>query len=116
MAGNLDARGQNTQLRFGVVLISFALAAAVALLWLGVAPGYRSFLAFPFFLGTYGVYAGLTRTCGFSALRGVRITESGTTPIGDKGELEVFRKRGWQVIGGSATIAAAATALLVLAH
>jgi hypothetical protein len=115
-AGNLDARAQNTQLRVGVVMIAAALAAGVLLLGLGAPPAYRSFLAFPLFLGTYGVYAGLTRTCGITALRGLRLTESGPSPVADKAERRAFRRRGWQVICGSATIAATATLLLVLAR
>ncbi len=115
-AGNLDASAQNAQLRFGVVMIAAALATGVLLLGLGVPAGYRAFLALPLFFGTYGVYAALMRTCGFTAMRGMRLTESGPCPVPDKAEAKCFRRRGMQVIGGSATIAAAATLLLVFAR
>ena len=114
--GNLDLRAQNTQLRAGVVMIALALAAAVLMLRLGAPAGYRGFVAFPLFFGTYGVYAGLTRICGFTALRGVRMTESGACPVADKAERKAHLKRGLQVIVASASIAAAATFLLVVAQ
>jgi hypothetical protein len=114
--GNLDLRAQNTQLRAGVVMIAVALAAAVILLRLGAPAAYRGFVALPLFFGTYGVYAGLTRICGFTALRGVRMTESGACPVADKAERTANLRRGLRAIGASASIAAAATALLVIAH
>ena len=114
--GNLDARAQNAQLRFGVVMIAAALALAVVLLGVGAPAPYRALLAIPLFLGTYGVYAGLTRVCGFTALRGMRMTESGPAPVADRSDLESHRRRGLRVLGGSATIALAATVLLLLAH
>jgi hypothetical protein len=114
--GNLDAGAQNKQLRVGVVMIAVALAAGVLMLRLGVDPIYRVLLALPLFSGTYGVYAGLTRVCGFTAMQGKRRTESGTCPVADKTQMNDFRRRGMNVILGSATIAAAATALLVLAR
>ncbi len=114
--GNLDAHAQNLQLRVGVTMIAAALALAVLLLGLGAPAAYRGVLAFPLFFGTYGVYAGLTRTCGFTALRGMRLTESGPTPVADKAERCSHVRRGWQVIVASASIAVCATVLLVIAR
>ena len=114
--GNLDMRAQNTQLRFGVVVIAAALAIGVLMLALGAPPAYRALLGLPLFLGISGVYAGLTRVCGFTAMQGKRRTESGACPVADKKQLRDFRRRGMQVIFGSATIAIAATTLLVLAR
>ncbi len=114
--GNLDSRSQNAQLRIGVGMIAAALGVAVISLGLGVPAGYRALLGLPLFFGTYGVYAGLVRTCGFTALRGMRMTESGATPVADKATLAGYRHRGLQVIGGSAIISVAATLLLVIAR
>ena len=116
VVGNLDSRAQNAQLRIGVGMIAVALAVAVVSLSLDVPSGYRALLALPLFFGTYGIYAGLTRTCGLTALRGMRMTESGPTPVADKDALVTHRRQGYQVIGGSALISVAATLLLVLAH
>ncbi len=114
--GNLDSRAQNLQLRIGVGMIAAALAVAVISLGFGVPSGYRVLLGLPLFFGTYGVYAGLTRTCGFTALRGMRMTESGPVPVADKTALAAHRHQGFQVICGSAIISVAATLLLLIAH
>ena len=114
-AGNLDARAQNTQLRVGVAVLAVGLACVVALLQLGAPVGYRTLLILPFFMGVYGLYAGLIGTCGFTALRGMRLTDSGPVPVADRAEMAAHRERGLRVIGTSAVIATIATALLVFA-
>jgi hypothetical protein len=115
-SGNLDVHSQNTQLRVGVVVVAVGLALAEGMLQLGAPTTLRGLLFLPFFVGTYGVYAGLTRMCGFTALRGQRITESGLKPVCDRAERMTYRNRGLCGIASSLLIAATATALLVFAQ
>lgn len=114
--GNLDSRAETMQLRVGVVFVAIALAVAVVLSRSGVAAGWRAVTFAPLAVGTYGTLAALERVCGFTALAGRRIREAGTEPIADRDELAALRRIGLRVIGTSVAIAAAATALLVLAR
>ncbi len=113
---NLDTRAQNFQLRLGVVMIALSLGVAVALVRAEVGTAYRLLVALPMYFGTYAVYAGLTKTCGFTALRGLRMTASGPAPVADKAELAAQRRRGLRVIASSAAVAGLATLLLAVAH
>jgi hypothetical protein len=74
-------------------------------------------LLFPlFFVGTYGVTAGLLKTCAFSAAFGKRRTQSGLQPIADARELAEIRRRGAVVFAVSFLVSITAGALLAVAR
>jgi hypothetical protein len=113
---NLGERAQNVQLRFGVTLLVVGLAASMAMRRLG-AGGPAHWLLVPFFLlGTYGIAAAMTRICGFTAILGHRLTETGREPIADRRELVAVRRRGALVMGTSVVVSLLAVLLLSIAR
>src|SRR5258708_5027450 len=73
---SLDTHAQTGRLRAGSGLFSRGLVGAIAMPRIGVS-GPVGFLLLPVFLaGSYGVTAGLLKTCAFSAVFGKRRTES----------------------------------------
>jgi hypothetical protein len=80
----------------------------------GVGPGPHLALVPVFFVGAYGICAGLSRTCGFVAITGKRLTATGTEPIADRNELAAVRRRGGFVMAISLAVAVIATVLLAL--
>ena len=113
-AENLDARAQNMQLRAGILVSALGVGAVVALNRLGVGLGTRALLVPVLFVGVYGICAGLTRTCGLTAIAGRRLTPTGTEPIADRAELSALRRRGAAVMATSLFVSVLATALLSL--
>jgi hypothetical protein len=111
---NLDGRAQNAQLRFGVGIVAVGLGAAIAMNVLGVGLGIHMLLVPVLFVGAYGICAGLSRTCGVTAIAGRRLTATGSEPIADRTELAALRRRGIAVIATSLFVAVIATALLSL--
>jgi hypothetical protein len=111
---NLDGRAQNAQLRVGVGTLAVGLAAAMAMNARGAGPGSHLVLVPVFFVGAYGICAGLSRTCGFTAITGRRITATGSEPIADRHELAAVRRRGGIVMAISLAVALIATMLLSL--
>jgi hypothetical protein len=113
-AMNLDGRAQNAQIRFGVGAMAVGLAAALAMKALGAGLGMHALLVPVLFVGFYGICAGLSQTCGLTAMAGRRIAEAGSEPIADRSELARVRRRGARVIATSLLAAALATVLLSL--
>jgi hypothetical protein len=113
---NLDDRAQNAQLRVGVATMFLGLAVSVVLHKQGASPLAHLALIPIFLVGSYGMAAGLARTCGITALTGRRRTEHGPEPIADRRELAAVRKRGLAVIGGSLLLSIATALLLSLVH
>jgi hypothetical protein len=111
---NLDGRAENTQLRVGVGTLAVGLAAAMAMNARGAGPGPHLALVPVFFVGAYGICAGLSRTCGITAITGRRITATGTEPIADRHELAAVRRRGGLVVVLSFAVSVIATLLLAL--
>jgi hypothetical protein len=109
---NLDRRAQNTQLRVGVGTLALGLATAMAMKALGSGMRTHVVLLPVLFVGAYGLCAGLTRTCGFTAITGRRLTETGSEPIADRAELVAVRRRGAAVVATSLAVAVLGTALL----
>jgi hypothetical protein len=109
---NVDGRMQNLQLRFGVVVLALGLAAAMAMHGVGFGLGMHALLVPVLFVGAYGICAGLSRTCGLTAIAGRRFTAGGTEPIADRRELAALRKRGAAVLAISLFVSVIATALL----
>jgi hypothetical protein len=113
---NLDAYVESARLRMGVIGIFAGLLAALVLRRLGAGMPARLAVAPLFFVGAYGVTAGLLRTCSITALRGKRCTRCGTEPIVDRAELAPLRRRARTALALSMLVAAAASALLAMAR
>jgi hypothetical protein len=113
---NLDDRVQSMQLRFGVALLVLGLCASVALHCLG-ASVLAHFALAPFFLvGTYGLAAAMTRTCGLTAMTGRRLTATGAEPIADRCARKAIRLRGTLVVAASIAVSVFAVVLLAIAR
>jgi hypothetical protein len=110
---NLNARVQNAQLRVGIVLSGLGLAAAVAInKRVGAGLGMHALLVPVLFVGAYGICAGLSRTCGLTAMAGRRWTATGPERIADRSELAALRRQGAAVVAGSLLFSVLAAALL----
>jgi hypothetical protein len=109
---NLDGRAQNAQLRVGVGTLALGLAAAMAMKGLGAGVRMHAVLLPVLFVGAYGVCAGLSRTCVFTAITGRRLTAAGSEPIADRAELAAVRRRGAAVLATSLVVAVLGTAVL----
>jgi len=109
---NLDARVQNAQLRVGIVVSGLGVGAAMVMNALGAGLGMHLLLVPVLFVGAYGICAGLTRTCGLTAIAGRRLTATGSEPIADRAELSALRRRGRAVLAASLLVSVVATALL----
>ncbi len=113
---NLGERAQNAQLRFGVALLVAGLAASMAMRRAGASASAHLLLVPLFLMGTYGIAAAMTRTCGLTALFGQRLTETGRERIADRRELVAVRKRGALVMATSVAISVCAVLLLAIAR
>jgi hypothetical protein len=60
--GNLSPLAASRRLRQAVVVLTFALGAAIALVRADVHPAWRALLFLPFFVAASGFYQGLYRT------------------------------------------------------
>jgi hypothetical protein len=109
---NLDGRAQNAQLRVGVATLALGLAGAMAMNARGAGPGTHLALLPLFFVGAYGIVAGLSRTCGVTGIAGRRLTAMGTERIADRAELAAVRRRGAKVVATSLFVAVLVTSLL----
>jgi hypothetical protein len=113
---NLGARAQNFQLRMGLVLVTLGLCAAVVMSHLGASVRMHLALVPIFFVGVYGLSAGLVGTCAFCAMAGKRAAGSGAEPIADCHELAAVRRRGALVMATALLVSVAASLLLAMAH
>jgi hypothetical protein len=109
---NLDGRAQNAQLRVGVATLAVGLAAAMAMNSHDAGPRMHMALLPLFFVGAYGIVAGLSRTCGVTGIAGRRLTATGTERIADREELVAVRRRGAKVVATSLFVAVLVTVLL----
>jgi hypothetical protein len=114
--GNLGRRAQDVQIRLGLVFLGLALVGDFVLDRTGLPSGLHFALAPLFFLGTYGLAAGLTCTCGFTALAGRRLTNSGPERIANRAELGGARRQGMVIVASSGLLAIAGSLLLLIAH
>ncbi len=71
----------------------------------------RLWLFVPFFIAEYAFFQAIYKTCGFSAMRGVRHTVDGHEKIADKLELAACRCRGRAQVAQSFVGALVLTAL-----
>jgi hypothetical protein len=112
-AANLDERAQNMQLRVGILVSALGFGAMVVTHTLGAGRATTHALLLPvLFVGAYGICAGLSRTCGLTAILGRRLTPTGTERIADRAELCALRRRGAAIMATSLAVAVFATALL----
>jgi len=88
---------------------------AVGLLHLRAPTETRVFLVLPFFVGFYGLFAGMTGICGLSGLLGRRLTAQGSEPIVSPEERRSVRRLGLEVLLAIATASSLATWALVWA-
>jgi hypothetical protein len=114
--GNLEQPAQDAQLRIGVAFVSVGLVAAVVLRHVDVGAGIRALLFLPFFVGAYGVQAGLYKVCGINALFARRITIEGPRPVADPRDLAEYRRTGIRILASSAAFAMLAATLVVVAR
>lgn len=113
---NLDERAHNTQLRFGIGMMTAGLLLVVVLRGAGASPASHLLVAPLFFLGAYGIGSAMIRTCAMTAFVGRRRAEEGTEPVADRAELSTLRRRGAAVTLASAAFAVAGTVLLMVAR
>lgn len=78
---NLSRKGQNARLRMSLLMMSLGLGLAVVLVRSDLAPAWRWFCFIPFFLGSFGAFQGLFRTCPMHAMKGSREEETGVAPV-----------------------------------
>lgn len=112
--GNLGDLPHDIRLRIGAIAFALGLVFAVVLLKLGAPTPIRLLLAFPFFLGANGLYAGLFRTCSVLALRGLRDNGDGPAPIVDRNELARVRRTAMTMTACAMLSGALATSLFVI--
>jgi hypothetical protein len=109
---NLDGHAQNRQLRLGVAVVSLGLVAAMVMRALGAGLQMHALLVPVLFVGAYGICAGLSHTCGVTAITGRRLTATGSERIADRSELAAVRRRGARVMATSLLVSLLAAALL----
>lgn len=113
--GNLEHQAQAFQLRLGVVFVGVGLLVA-ALVRTSDSSALRLAAFLPLFLGSYGIIAGIEKTCGFTALARRRITDQGPERVIDPDEAKALRRTGIRVMLTSFGFAASASILLALAR
>lgn len=113
--GNLGDKAQNRRLRMGLIGLGFALLLAVFLVQLGVPAVARVGLFVPFFLGAYGAFQGLFRTCTYAASQNMRVTDAGEEKLLENRDRERLKRDGKMVMVGSVLTASMATVLCVVA-
>ena len=111
---NLEVAGQNSRLRLGVAMLGIALAITVVLVQADVHRGWRAILFIPFFLAASGAWQGLFRTCPVMAMKGVRESSGGETPVCWGRDASAAKSAGWMVIGGALATALFSTAVVML--
>ncbi len=112
---NLTPQNQARMLRVGVGLFAVGLVASVVLVETGLPVGLRALLFVPFLLASNTIGMALTGTCPYRAMMGLRDTEEGNQPVGDKRERAFFAARGRRLVGGAMALAGFLTVLFVLA-
>ncbi|MCA9553415.1 MAG: hypothetical protein KC933_25485 [Myxococcales bacterium] len=111
---NLKDHGQNARIRMGIVALTVALGAAVAVMEADLARPWRVVLFVPFFFAAFGAWQGLYRTCPGLVMRGTRETQEGDeVRVADPEQTRAARRLATKVMLGSVATAACATALLV---
>lgn len=113
--GNLGDKAQNTRLRMGLVGLGSALLLAVLLVQLEVPAIARVALFVPFFLGAYGAFQGLFRTCTHAASQNVRVTDAGEEKLLENRDRERIRRDSKMVMLTSFLTASMATVVCVVA-
>lgn len=111
--GNLGDKAQNTRLRLGVIGLGVALLLAVTLIGVGTSPAVRALLFVPFFVGAFGAFQGLFRTCTYAAKNDVLLTDAGEEKVLECEARSRVRAEGRKVMLGSILTASAATILCV---
>lgn len=110
---NLSDTNVTRRLRVGIVMLMVALALAAVFEKLDASPLTRLWLFLPFFLAENAFFQAIHKTCGFSAMKGMRHTAEGDERIADRAELDACRCRGRLQLMHSLCAAAALTALFI---
>ena len=110
---NLSDAEITRRLRVGIVMLMVALALAAIFERFGVSTWNRLWLFAPFFLAENAFFQAVHKTCGFSALRGIRHSEDGDERIADPKVRQACQCRGKAQILHSVLSAAALTGLFI---
>lgn len=113
LAENLSEGVVTRRLRGGIIMLMVALGLAAAFEVMDAGPITRLWLFVPFFLAENVFFQAVHKTCGFSALRGLRHTADGDERIVDPKEREAVMKRGWAQLAQTGLAATLITALFV---
>ena len=111
LAENLTEEEVTRRLRGGIVMLIVALFCAALLEHYNASAYSRLWLFIPFFLAENAFFQAIHKTCGFSAMRGIRHTDDGDEKIADRRELEACRCQGKTQIVQSVAGAAILTGL-----
>lgn len=110
---NLETYGQNGRLRMGVFFLAIGLAMALGLQVLEVERAWRLSLFIPFFMGAFGAFQGLYRTCPAHASKGTRegVAPGEAERVANPESLERSRRLSRKVMFYSLTNAVLATSV-----
>lgn len=110
---NLSQANVTRRLRIGVGFLMLALLLAAMFEKLDLPVAHRLWLFVPFFLAQNAFFQAIYKTCGFSALRGVRMTPHGPERVADAQRRKAALRQGKKQLIYSCIGAAALTALFV---
>lgn len=91
---NLSEEVVTRRLRAGVLILLVSLGMVVYFDAIEASPWMRMVLFVPFLLSSFAFFQAIHKTCGLSAMRGVRHTPDGLEPIADSQALSACRTRG----------------------
>lgn len=113
---NLETYGQNGRLRMGVFFLAIGLAMALGFEVYGASRGWRLSLFIPFFMGAFGAFQGLYRTCPSLAAKGTRegVGPGNEERVINSADLERSRRLSRKVLAFSVINAVLATSVFVL--
>ncbi len=94
LSENLSDQAVTRRLRGGIVMLMLALLLAALLEHWNASVYSRIWLFIPFFLAENAFFQAIHKTCGFSAMKGIRHTVDGDEKIADRLELEACRCQG----------------------
>lgn len=112
---NLETYGQNGRLRMGVFFLAVGLVMALGFEVYGASRGWRLSLFVPFFMGAFGAFQGLYRTCPTLAAKGTRegVAPGNEERVINSADVERSRRLSRKVLAFSLINAVLATSVFV---
>lgn len=110
---NLDPKGQNSRLRFAVVMLALGLALVVGFVRWGAAPSWRLIAFVPFFFAAFGALQGLLRICPMHSRQGTREVAGGVCLPRDDAAGQAAAKRMGRQIWTLSTVSAVFATIVV---